>query len=244
MKEKNEKRAVACIIEFSAFEPDEFFELYTPLRRKTLEGLKNEHRKTQGAAAELAYLAAARSALESGFFGSSNPENNESLTADELKKRFEYFYDKNGRPMLPGAFMSLSHTEGAALAVIAPFPVGADVERERQVSERIAKRIMNASEYREFSLLTADEKNARILECWTAKESFLKLTGEGIAAGFDKLHYDCEKNVVTRKTTGERAFAARFDSRELCVCVCSFAETEPKLLRFLGAQEAAGFIKP
>ena len=238
MKNDSLLKTYVCILQFCDFEPQEFASLYTGSRSALLSEIRQERARLQSAAAELAYLAAARAALLGGLFGAESAAG----SADELKARFEYSYGENGKPILDCASMSLSHSSGAAMAAVARSAVGVDIERKRRVSWRAAKRIMNAKEYEEFISLPDEEKNCRLLEVWTAKESFLKLTGEGIAAGLDKLHYDREKEEVRRETTGECAFAARFDSEELCACVCSFVKTEPKLLRFSGAEKAAEFI--
>lgn len=262
--ENSRKCAYACMLEFERFEPMEYAALYTQVRIDALARTVPEKARMQSAAAELAYLAAARAAHECGLFGAVNTADKERFSAAELKKRFGYSYAQNGRPMLSDMFMSLSHTVGAALAVIAPFAVGADIERERRVSERIAKRIMSESEYAEFRLLDETEKNARILECWTAKESFLKLTGEGILAGLDKLRLDRENAKVHRAATGEIASFIRLDtvsgarcecegttvseaagkpeSKKLFACICCNDEAELSLLRFSSAREAAAFI--
>lgn len=202
----------------------------------------------QSAAAELAYLCAARAALEGGLFGAEN-------AAGELKKRFEYSYSENGKPVLSDAFMSLSHTGGAAMAAVSPIAVGVDIEREKRVSLRTAKRIMGEREYSEFESLPGEEKRGRMLECWTAKESFLKLTGEGILAGLDKLYYDPKESEIRRAKTGERAYIARLDAasgihdeieemmeKRLFACVCSMQRVDVELLRFSSANSAAEFI--
>ena len=255
--ENSRRRAYACLLEFACFEPMEYAALYTQLRIDALERIVPEKARTQSAAAELAYLAAARAAC-GGMFGAC------AVSLHELKARFDYSYAETGKPVLEDVFMSLSHTSHAALAVIAPFAVGADIEHERRVSERIAKRIMSESEYAEFRLLDETEKNARILEYWTWKESFLKLTGEGILAGLDKLSCDRENAKVYRAETGESASLIRIDtvSRAQCecesttvgeaagktggerlfACICCKDEAELVLLRFSSAQEAASFI--
>ena len=79
-------RAFICIIEYDALEPDEFSALYTPLRVGRLGQIKHERAKMQSAAAELAYLAAARAAYEGGLFGA---RSGGKASVNELKNRFE-----------------------------------------------------------------------------------------------------------------------------------------------------------
>ena len=280
--------AFVCILEYAPFEPERYAELYTPLRRVGLEGITSPALRVQSAAAELAYLAAARAAYDGGIFAAKShddaeprigapegicldlPEENRldasgKTRTDEIKSRFAYSYAENGRPIVFGAHMSLSHTGGAAMAALSLLPVGADIERERRVSARIAKRIMSESEYAEFRQLDEAEKTARILECWTAKESFLKLTGEGILAGLDKLSFDRANSLIVREEAGETAHIVRLDqlctvpnaeasakadaqaeaeNQRLFACICLEAGAEPELelLRFASPEAAAEFI--
>jgi 4'-phosphopantetheinyl transferase len=74
-------------------------------------------------------------------------------------------------PPLPanGTYWSASHTQGAAGAVVAPFPVGLDLERARPLRRELAQRFLSPSEPRIEPLVA-----------WTAKEAVLKKLGLGI----------------------------------------------------------------
>ena len=75
-------------------------------------------------------------------------------------------------PPLPanGRHWSASHTTGAAGAALAPFPVGFDLERERELRPELVARFLSAGEPRVEPLVA-----------WTAKEAVLKKLGIGIA---------------------------------------------------------------
>lgn len=74
-------------------------------------------------------------------------------------------------PPLPsnGTYWSASHTTGAAGAAVAPFPVGFDLERERELKPALVERFVSAGEPRMEPLVA-----------WTAKEAVLKKLGLGI----------------------------------------------------------------
>lgn len=89
----------------------------------------------------------------------------------------DYAYKESGQPTIQNGHISISHTEGYAACAIAREPVGIDVEREHTFSKAAAKRILSPQEELLRESANADELLSRI---WTVKESFLKMTGEGI----------------------------------------------------------------
>jgi len=77
----------------------------------------------------------------------------------------------DGAPLpAAGTYWSASHTLGAAGAATAPFPVGLDLERARDLRSELVRRFLSPSEPRIEPLVA-----------WTAKEALLKKLGLGIA---------------------------------------------------------------
>ena len=96
----------------------------------------------------------------------------------------DYAYKESGQPTIQNGHISISHIEGYAACAIAREPVGIDVEREHTFSKAAAKRILSPQEELLRESANADELLSRI---WTVKESFLKMTGEGIPGGMRTL---------------------------------------------------------
>lgn len=96
----------------------------------------------------------------------------------------DYAYKESGQPTIQNGHISISHTEGYAACAIAREPVGIDVERGHTFSKAAAKRILSPQEELLRESANADELLSRI---WTVKESFLKMTGEGIPGGMRTL---------------------------------------------------------
>lgn len=96
----------------------------------------------------------------------------------------DYAYKESGQPTIQNGHISISHTEGYAACAIAREPVGIDVERGHTFSKAAAKRILSPQEELMSDSTNADELLSRI---WTVKESFLKMTGEGIPGGMRTL---------------------------------------------------------
>lgn len=87
----------------------------------------------------------------------------------------------NGKPYLEGRddlFFNLSHSGDMVICAIAPCEVGCDVEHKRPAVSRIASRYYTQEE-QIFVSLAPDN----FFRMWTLKESFLKVTGKGLALG-------------------------------------------------------------
>lgn len=131
-------------------------------RRKLAEpALPDERRRS--IAAELALV-----------FGMAREQNGKASPV-EWTKGFR------GKPFLPEGCLhfSLSHASDAAVCAIADAPVGVDIERQRSISRGLRRKLLAPSE--------TDAPDELLLWKWVAKESYLKLTGEGLArpmAGF------------------------------------------------------------
>lgn len=97
-----------------------------------------------------------------------------------LDKCPEFSYESHGKPYLrdcPGIFFNISHCRRGIACAVMDKPVGIDIE-EIQLDEDIAKVIFNSEELEDVR--SAVEPAVKFTEIWTRKESFLKLTGEGL----------------------------------------------------------------
>lgn len=92
----------------------------------------------------------------------------------------EFSYGSNGKPYFrdyPDICFSISHCHRGIACAVMDSPVGIDIE-DIQYDDNLAKVILN---HEELTIVrSADEPDVRFTEFWTRKESFLKLTGEGL----------------------------------------------------------------
>ncbi len=91
------------------------------------------------------------------------------------------FADERGKLLHPRLFLSLAHGGGMAVLAVGERPVGCDVEKFSRVRETVLRRFLK--EERAFvegaGVGAREEAFYRI---WTGKESYLKMTGEGLPA--------------------------------------------------------------
>ena len=88
---------------------------------------------------------------------------------------------ENGKPEIEGFCFNLSHAQDYVICVVADSPVGCDIEAIKEAPLRIAERYFSERENEQLnSVHTIEEKSEMFYRMWTIKESYLKMTGEGL----------------------------------------------------------------
>ncbi len=79
---------------------------------------------------------------------------------------------------------NLSHSNGLALYAVGwNCHIGIDLEYQRSMSDlnKLAQRFFSATESAAILALPVEQQRAAFFRCWTAREAYLKATGEGLA---------------------------------------------------------------
>ena len=123
-----------------------------------------------------------------------------------------------GKPYLAGVrtekaqqdiFFSLSHSGDYAAAVFGAVPVGIDIERERENTEKIIRRCFCSEEQEALASCQSEEERADLfLKYWTIKESAAKVSGLGMHLPFSdiRLTKDCQVEVNRKDETWKYFF--------------------------------------
>lgn len=104
-----------------------------------------------------------------------------ALSAPASSLRF--LYGENGKPSLSGAPLrfNVSHSGGLALVSLSLREHGVDVELHKPRSyDDVARRFFAAAEVERLFALPDDQRGRAFFDTWTAKEAFVKATGDGI----------------------------------------------------------------
>ena len=109
----------------------------------------------------------------------------------------------HGKPYYSGAndcFFNITHCVTAVAVAVARFPVGIDVEAPRPVKYRTAKKCCSPKELQYIfagsgvafaqTLELSEEEARRFLDVWTLKESYVKMTGNGMGTPFQSVCFD------------------------------------------------------
>lgn len=134
-----------------------------------------------------------------------------------------------------GPHFSLTHTKTMAFCALSRQPVGVDAETVRPVRPLVAARTMNPLE---LAWLEAQEDPDRgFLTLWTAKEAWVKLTGEGLNGRPKQVEL-----TFGEAGMGVTGRAVRFYTRELegtLVTACLANEEDVRWTLLLAEEEAA-----
>ncbi len=91
---------------------------------------------------------------------------------------------------------NISHSGAFVACAIHEGEIGIDIEEKREISPRLFRSVLSESERKNLlkgkalpeEKIPADSPlTAEFLRLWTAKEAYLKFTGEGLSGGFDKV---------------------------------------------------------
>jgi len=151
-----------------------------------------------------------------------------------INKACLFTYTVKGKPMLkdhPLIWFSISHSHNIAACVVSDHEVGVDVQKITKVSDKVARRVLTDDEYDVFK--STSEPDIYFCEVWTVKESFLKKTGQGIAAELRDISADAVKDKSVFK--GDGYFC--------CVCGSSVKSLQTADIRYIGGEDFGKLFK-
>ena len=92
----------------------------------------------------------------------------------------------DGKPEVEGIFFNLSHSGHIVICATAEKEVGCDVEKIVKAPEGVAERFFHTGESAYVNACMGEERDHRFFRIWTMKESYIKMTGEGMSLAFDR----------------------------------------------------------
>lgn len=131
----------------------------------------------------------------------------------------------SGKPSVvqyPEFCYSLSHSGDWVICGVHSKELGADIQEMRPWKENVAKRFFAKEEYERILRAQEDEKQNIFYELWTAKESYGKLTGDGIGKGISQYltanDFETIADIEKRTTAKIKIYDAIPDYM-VCICV-------------------------
>ena len=125
--------------------------------------------------------------------------------------KYELCVKEDGKPYLkncPYEF-SISHSGEYACVAISLSPVGVDIQEQRPFDEKLVDFISNDAEKKIYKL--ALDKTDAFYKTWCIKESYIKLTGEGLKKPLKEVEVN-SKNYVHKYYNGIKGYSLAVSS--------------------------------
>ncbi len=143
-----------------------------------------------------------------------------------------YGAGENGKPFFknaPTLHFSLSHSGTKALLALGDSEVGCDAEEITAADLKIAARFFHPEEYAALLAAPADRQNEAFFRLWTLKESFIKMTGDGLGVPLSGFCIRRQPDGITadRPSFDKTVFFAEYDDIPgYCVSLCTTGHPE------------------
>lgn len=133
----------------------------------------------------------------------------------------KHYYLPNGKPQAEVGHVkveyNISHSGNYVVAVIGDRCCGVDIEQIRKPSSSVVNRCFDGHE--QSAMKNSTNKDRTFTAIWTMKESYLKMTGDGIRKGLNEVNtcYN-EKNYIYRLPNGVNYRLFDYDDYVITVC--------------------------
>ncbi len=98
-----------------------------------------------------------------------------------------------GKPETEGVFFNISHSCEYVTGIASYTPVGCDIEKAVKAPLEIADRFFCHTE-RKY-IFSHNDKDFAFWQMWTLKESYMKMTGEGMSLPLDKFCIEADRDI-------------------------------------------------
>lgn len=146
-----------------------------------------------------------------------------------LKKVFDIYgvdvssiqKDLHGKPVVDGFHFNLSHTDGLVVCTVGDQSVGCDAERMGKAPRGIAERFFSEREKEHLhSCVTSYDET--FFRMWTMKESYIKMTGEGMHLPMNRFEICFEDPIkIFRDGKEQSCYVKEYDIPGYKVTVCA-----------------------
>ena len=136
-------------------------------------------------------------------------------------------YGGNGKPFFvnyPHIQFNLSHSGDYVVAAFDSQPGGIDIQEHRKINDSMSKHFLNDREVEMLSLAANEGVREKMLcKLWTVKESYIKLTGEGMKKSMREIFVN-RANGKVEDEKGEvlAGFREKIWREKYYISVCGF----------------------
>lgn len=130
---------------------------------------------------------------------------------------------ETGKPFVPGLHFNVAHSYNRIICAVGNCAVGCDIEKMKNAPSGLAERYFSPEEIEH--LRAAEDKDRAFFTLWTRKESYIKMTGEGLACPLDSFSALPDAPVI-REGSPVRAHIRTIQIDRYICSICTEEETE------------------
>lgn len=144
-----------------------------------------------------------------------------------------YGYQINGKPYLLNeevVAFNISHSGDYAVLAYQKKnePLGIDIQQIRPMRNGMERRVLFEGESMPEGL-EQEERNQCLTRIWAIKESYVKMTGEGLACDFRNLYIDFERKIIRAKDGKTARFMEWEWNHDYVIALCTTSMEECEL---------------
>ena len=109
---------------------------------------------------------------------------------------------ENGKPLADGLFFNVSHSGNYVVGVVSDCEVGCDIEKISSAPMKVAQHYFSPAESEYIN--SEPDKDRAFFTIWTLKESYMKMTGQGLSLALDSFEILKTVNGFALRKTPER----------------------------------------
>ncbi len=109
---------------------------------------------------------------------------------------------ENGKPLADGLFFNVSHSGNYVVGVVSDCEVGCDIEKVSRAPMKVAQHYFSPAESEYIN--SEPDKDRAFFTIWTLKESYMKMTGQGLSLALDSFEILKTVNGFSLGKTPER----------------------------------------
>ena len=135
----------------------------------------------------------------------------------------QVFVGERGKPKIEGLEFNLSHSGNMVVCAVSEKPVGCDVEELRKAPKGVVARYYSDVEQAYLSRFSADEYDREFFRLWTMKESYVKMTGEGLRVPFEAYEIAMEDvgSIVVRDGKIQNCYLSTMELEGHIMSICA-----------------------
>lgn len=144
-------------------------------------------------------------------------------------------YGPVGKPKAENVNFNLSHSGDLVICAVGGKAVGCDIERTGKEPEGVAERFFHRSEVEYLQRFWGAERDRTFYRLWTLKESYIKMTGEGMNLLLQDFELLMEGERIQVRRAGEilPCYITEYDIPGYHVAVCAEEKDFAGSVRFV-----------